>query len=452
MAETTTLNWSPEAEQAVLGAVLLDNGAVADAEELLVAADFFDVRHSRVFAAICGLVGAGKPADTVTTWSHLRESGQPPSGLGLEYLDALAQCVPSAANLRQYAHVVREKSAQRRLLAEVDAALTIARGPGTAAEKLDRIAASLVALERGVQRRAPQRVGDLLPAALERYEALADGRAEAAISTGIGPLDRILAGGLRLGRLYGIAARPSVGKSSLARTVLLHVAKAGAPALLLSQEMPGQEIADALVAEAGRIDGIHLQTGQFDDEDWGRMVEAAETLRTIPLHIDDQGALTLAQIRAKARQIKGLKVLALDYLQLCTSTLRGDKSTNDQIAEISKGLKALAMEMSLAVIVMSQLNREVERRQDKEPQLADLRDSGAIEQDLDVAVLLWTAREDDRSDGDRLVGLKVAKHRGGRKCAFGMRWRPAVNQWRESDESLRGSAGGADQRPARGFK
>jgi replicative DNA helicase len=216
--------------------------------------------------------------------------------------------------------------------------------------------------------------------------------------------------------------------------------------------MPGQEIADALVAEAGRIDGIRLQTGQFDDEDWGRMVEAAETLRTIPLHIDDQGALTLAQIRAKARQIKGLKVLALDYLQLCTSTLRGDKSTNDQIAEISKGLKALAMEMNIAVIVMSQLNREVERRQDKEPQLADLRDSGAIEQDLDVAVLLWTAREDDRSDGDRLVGLKVAKHRGGRKCAFGMRWRPAVNQWRESDESLRGSAAATDLRPARGFK
>ena len=210
------------------------------------------------------------------------------------------------------------------------------------------------------------------------------------MSTGIGRLDLILAGGLRPGRLYGIAARPSVGKSSLARTVLLHVAKAGTPALLLSQEMPAEELADALVAEAGRIDGTRLQTGQFDHEDWARMLEAAETLRTIPLHVDDQGGLTLAQIRAKARQVKGLKVLALDYLQLCTSTLRG-KSTNDEVAEVSRGLKALALEMQIAVIVLSQLNRAVEARADREPQLSDLRDSGAIEQDLDVAALLWTS-------------------------------------------------------------
>jgi replicative DNA helicase len=450
MPETTTLNWSQEAEQSVLGAIMLDNTAMVVAEELLAAADFFDGRHGRVFAAISALVGAGKPADAITVWDALRESGQAPSGLDLAYLDALVQCVPSAANVRQYAHVVLERSAQRRLLAEVDAALTIARGPGTAAEKLDRIAAGLVALERGVQRRAPQRVGDLLRAALERYEALAEGREEAALSTGIGPLDRILAGGLRPGRLYGIAARPSVGKSSLARTILLHIAQAGAPTLLLSQEMPGQEIADALVAEAGRIDGIRLQTGQFDDEDWGRMVEAAETLRTIPLHVDDQGALTLAQIRSKARQVRGLRLLVLDYLQLCQTTLRG-KSTNDEVAEVSRGLKALALEMGVSVVVLSQLNREVERRQDREPQLADLRDSGAIEQDLDVAALLWTAREDDGSDGDRLVGLKVAKHRGGRKGTFGMRWRPAVNSWRESAEPLRSSATSAE-RPQRGFK
>lgn len=451
MPETTTLNWSPEAEQSVIGALLLDNGALPAAAELLGAADFFDARHGQVFATISALVGAGKPADTITVWDRLRDSGPAFAGLTLGYVHALAECVPSAAHVRHYASVVREKSAQRRLLAEVDGALAIAQGPGTAAEKLDRITASLVALERGVQRRAPQRVGDLLPATLERYEALADGRAEAALSTGIGPLDRILAGGLRPGRLYGIAARPSVGKSSLARTVLLHVAKAGAPALLLSQEMPAEELADALVAEAGRIDGTRLQTGQFDHEDWGRMLEAAETLRKIPLHVDDQGGLTLAQIRAKARQVKGLKVLALDYLQLCTSTLRG-KSTNDEVAEVSRGLKALALEMQIAVIVLSQLNRAVEARADREPQLSDLRDSGAIEQDLDVAALLWTARDEDSSDCDRLVGVKVAKHRGGRKGIFALRWRPAVNQWRESDESLRGSAAGTDLRPARGFK
>jgi replicative DNA helicase len=451
MPEATTLNWSLEAEQSVLGALLLDNTAMTVAEELLSAADFFDARHGHVFSAISALVGASKPADTITVWDRLRDSGLASAGLTLEYVNALAECVPSAAHVRQYAGVVREKNEQRRLLAEVDGALAIARGPGTAAEKLDRITASLVALERGVQRRAPQRAGDLLRVALERYEAVAEGREKAGLATGIGPLDRILTGGLRPGKLYGIAARPGVGKSSFARTLLLHVAKAGAPALLLSQEMPAEELADALVAEAGRINGTRLQTGQFDREDWGRMLEAAETLRTIPLHVDDQGGLTLAQIRAKARQVKGLKVLALDYLQLCTSTLRG-KSTNDEVAEVSRGLKALALEMRIAVIVLSQLNRAVEARADREPQLSDLRDSGAIEQDLDVAALLWTAREDDSSDGDRLVGVKVAKHRGGRKGTFALRWRPAVNQWRESDESLRGSAGRTDQRPARGFK
>lgn len=203
--------------------------------------------------------------------------------------------------------------------------------------------------------------------------------------------------------------------------------------LLLSQEMPNYEVLDALVSQAGRIDGIRLQTGQLADEDWGRMVEATTELQRLPLYLDDQGALTLAQVRRKARQVKGLKLLALDYLQLCSGT-RKDRSTNDEIAEISRGLKALALEMDIPIIVLSQLNREVERREDKEPVLADLRDSGAIEQDLDVAILLWTAREAEES---RLVGWKVAKNRSGAKGTFAMRWSPATNLWLHSDEALR---------------
>ncbi|MBK9075473.1 MAG: DnaB-like helicase C-terminal domain-containing protein [Flavobacteriales bacterium] len=258
------------------------------------------------------------------------------------------------------------------------------------------------------------------------------------MKTGIDPLDRLLAGGLRGGKVYGIAARPSVGKSSAARTILLHLARSGITTLLLSQEMPADELADALVAEAGRVDGSTLQSGQFDDQDWGRIAEAVDTLRAIPLHVDDEGGLTLAKVRVKARAVKGLQVLAIDYLQLLTSTLK-NKTTNDEIGEISKGLKALALELNIPIVVLSQLNREVERRTDKEPVLSDLRDSGNIEQDLDVAVLMWTASEEEGSES-RLVCWKVAKHRGGKKGTFAMRWKPAINEWRESFEPLPGRA------------
>jgi replicative DNA helicase len=201
--------------------------------------------------------------------------------------------------------------------------------------------------------------------------------------------------------------------------------------------MPGDEVTDAIVGALGGIDSDRLQTGRFDQMDWSNMLDAVERGRELQLYIDDQGGLLLADMRAKARSVKGLKVLILDYLQLSRSTLKG-VSTNDQVAEISKGLKALAMELGIAVVVLSQLNREVEKRLDREPQLSDLRDSGAIEQDLDVAILLWTVKED--ADGSRLVGWKVAKHRGGPKGRFGMRFIAPRYRWHESSESIEAPA------------
>lgn len=425
--------WSAEAEQSVLGGLMLDPRAFDRVADLLKPEMFFDERHGWIFSAACWLAMLHKPVDAITVWDVLQARKQADEAIGLPYLNALACCVPSATNIRRYAEIVADRAAQRRLLAQADEAMAIAAGPGPVADKLDKIAAAFVALERDQQRRAPRPVADLLAAAIDRYNDLAEGRRPSGIKTGIAPLDRLLAGGLKPGKVYGIAARPSVGKSSATRTVLMHMARQSVTTLLLSQEMPAEELADAFVAEAGRVDGAALQSGNLGDEDWSRIVEAVETLKAIPLHIDDEGALTLAQVRAKARSVKGLQAIAIDYLQLMTSTLK-DKTTNDQIGEISKGLKALALEMNLPVIVLSQLNREVERRSDKEPVLSDLRDSGNIEQDLDVAVLLWTADEGDES---RLVGWKVAKHRGGKKGTFAMRWRPAINEWRESMEPLR---------------
>lgn len=431
MPSTTLATWSKEAEQAVLGGLMLEPAAFERVSDALAPEAFFDSRHGSVFAAIRSLASEGRPADPITVLEAMQGRHDNP---GLAYLNAMAQSVPSAASVRHYAEIVAEKAAQRRLMAQAEAALVIAAGSGTAAEKLDKITAAFVALERGQQRSVPRQVSELIGAALDRYTELAEGRSQAGIETGIAALDRLLSGGLKPGKLYGIAARPSVGKSSAARTILLRAARDGLKTLLLSQEMPAEELTDALVAEAGRVDGSLLQSGQLSSEDWSRIVDAAELLKIVPLHVDDEGGLTLAQVRAKARSVKGLRVLAVDYLQLMSSTLK-DKTTNDQVGEISRGLKALALEMHIPIIVLSQLSREVERRTDKEPVLSDLRDSGNIEQDLDVAVMLWTAQESPDSES-RLVGWKVAKHRGGKRGVFAMRWRPAINEWRESFEPL----------------
>jgi replicative DNA helicase len=430
-------HWSDEAEQSVLGGLMLDPRAYMQVEAILTPASFFDSRHGQVFAAATWLAMVNRPIDPITLFEVLRERGQIGDGLDLGYLNAMSQSVPSASNIVRYAEIVAIHAAQRELIATADAALNIAMADGSVADKLDNIAASFLTLESRAQRTVPRPVAEVLGQAIDRYTALAEGTAPAGLKTGIAPLDRLLGGGgLLPGRVYGIAARPSVGKSSAARAILLHVARAGQPALLLSQEMPADELADALVAESGRIDSRSLQSGDIQSDDWERIVEAVETLRPAPLYLDDQGGLTLAQVRAKARAVRGLQVLAIDYLQLMTTTAPG-KSTNDGIAEITKGLKQLALEMRVPILLLSQLNREVEKRADKEPMLSDLRDSGAIEQDLDTAIMLWTAKESAEGDTSRLVGWKVAKQRNGPKGVFAMRWSPAINAWAESYEPLR---------------
>ncbi len=425
--------WSQEAEQSVLGALLLDNGAFDRCAEALQERSFWLATHRTIWAAIAGQIMANKPADIITVFDALKAAGKADDCGGLGYLNALAQSIPSAANVRRYADIVAERAAQRDTIAAADRALTIAHEPGAVAEKLDRIAAEFSGLQREQMRNAPRQLAELVRAAIDRYEDMAAGRRSPAWATGIGPLDGILNGGLRPGKLYCLAARPSVGKSSAARAIGLNLAFGGNSVLLLSQEMPGDEVADCAIAQLGGIEGDRLQTGRMAQSDWDGVTRAAHEVAGLPFYVDDDGGLTIHQIRGKARSVKGLKVLVVDYLQLSTSTLKG-ASTNDQVAEISKGLKQLALQMGIAVVVLSQLNREVEKRADREPQLSDLRDSGAIEQDIDAAVMLWTVREP--SDGPRLVGWKVPKHRGGRKGRFGMWFDAPVYAWSEAPGEL----------------
>lgn len=423
--------WSNEAEQFVLGAILLDNEAFCKAGDMLTADSFWHSSHRTIWLAMAGLITANHPADVLTVADALGEASAECGGIA--YLSGLVNSVHSAKIVNRYAAIVADRAAQRGVIAAAGNAMTIASGSLPVDEKLERIAAEFGGIQRGQMRNAPRRLSELVMAACDRYSEIQEGRRAPAWATGIYPLDRILNGGLRPGKLYCVAARPSVGKSSAARAIGLHAAINGHPVLLLSQEMPGDEVADCAIAQLGRVDSGRLQTGELTEKDWSGIATAAEAAAQLPFYVDDDGGLTIGQIRGKARMVKGLRVLMVDYLQLSSSTLKG-ASTNDQVAEISKGLKQLALQMGIAVVVLSQLNREVEKRADKEPQLSDLRDSGAIEQDIDAAVMLWTVRE--QPDSPRLVGWKVPKHRGGKKGKFGMWFDAPVYAWSEAPNEL----------------
>ena len=425
--------WSAEAEQGVLGALLIDNRAFDQAAEIVQERSFWHACHRTIWAAIAGQIMASKPADCLTVWEALKAAQQADDCGGLAYLNDLASSVVSSANVRRYADIVAEYAAQRDTIAAADKALAIARETGPIGDKLDRIAGVFAGVQREQMRNVPKQLAELVRGAIDRYQDIAEGRRSPAWATGIGPLDGILNGGLRPGKVYPLAARPSVGKSSAARAIGLNLAIGGHTVLLLSQEMPSDEVADCAIAQLGQVNGSRLQAGHLAPADWTGITEAAHHVASLPFWVDDDGGLTIGQMRSKARSVKGLRVLIVDYLQLSTSTLKG-ASTNDQVAEVSKGLKQLALQMGIAVVVLSQLNREVEKRGDKEPQLSDLRDSGAIEQDADAVVMLWTVREP--IDGPRLVGWKVAKHRGGRKGRFGMWFDAPVYAWSEAPGEL----------------
>lgn len=439
-----TAAWSVEAEQSVLGSLMHDAAAM-DRAQPLAAGDFFDPRHGDIYAAAQALASSRRPIDPVTLFAQV---GAADVG-GLGYLNALSQSVPSARNVGRYAEIVREHAHQRALIAAADEAMEIARGDGAVSDKLDRIASTMAVLSGRQVRQAPRRLADIALQRTEHYDALQAGSVVSGWPCHIPSLDRALAGGFRPGKLYFVGARPAVGKSSLSAQILIELARDGRPGLMLSQEMAAEEVADRAVSNVGRIDYGRLQTGKMEEADWSRAVEMLHEMSSLPVWVDDQPALTLGDIRNKARMVPGLKVLVLDYLQLCSKSA-GTKAgnRNSEIEEISRGLKALAMEMGLAVIALSQLNREVEKRAGQRPQLADLRDSGSIEQDADAVLFLWPVR--DLDEGGRLIGLNVAKNRQGRTCDIALDFRGAVQRWTESTETLQQAA---DEQPKqRGFR
>lgn len=423
--------WSSDAEQSVLGGILLDQRAYEAAQPLTDAA-FYHPAHAAIWRAVAALHAARQIIDPITVAEQL--GAQREEVGGLVFVNALANSVPSAAGVKRYAEIVRERAARRSLVDAARQAVELAASDKPLAEVMDEVGQTMSALQLRQTRKAPRRLADVALLRTEHYEALQSGAERAGWPTGLSWLDAAMNGGMRPGKVYYIAARPSIGKTSLSVQVLLYLAAAGLPGLMLSQEMPAEEVADRAVSHLGRIDYASLQTGDMQDEDWSRASEMLDHVQGLPVWIDDQGALSLADIRAKVRSVPGVRILLLDYLQLCAGSDKAG-NRNSEIEEISRGLKALAMELDMAVIVLSQLNREVEKRPGKRPQLSDLRDSGSIEQDADVVAFLWPLR--DLESGSRLVGLALEKNRQGRRGEIALDFRGDVQRWAQSTEPVR---------------
>jgi replicative DNA helicase len=428
------------AEQSVLGAMLMDNAAFDRVADLLLDADFYRHEHRTIFAAAAGLIGANKPADVVTVFERLQSLGKGAEVGGLRYLNELAQSVPGSSAARRYAEIVRERSVMRQLIALCDEAATGAFNPQerTAGTLLDELSTKLRAIETRQLRQVPKLLSEVAVRQVDHISDLAAGNVLPGWPTGIPTLDNLLNGGFKPGKVVVIGARPSVGKSSFAMHLGLKFAADGLTTLMLSQEMPDSELAERAMSNLGQIDYSRLQRGKLHADEWAGLTDATDQIIRLPFYVDDQPALRLADIRAKARMVKGLKVLIVDYLQLSAGSGkgRGESNRNAEIEEITRGCKQLAKELGLSLILLSQLGRDVEKRPDKRPMLSDLRDSGGIEQDADVVLFLYPGRP--FSDVQKLVGLDVAKQRGGPLGEVVLAFEGRLQQWHETTAPLKG--------------
>lgn len=411
------------AEQSVLGGMLLSKDAIADVVEVLRGNDFYRPAHELVYDAILDLYGRGEPADAVTVAAELTKRGELARAGGPAYLHTLISSVPTAANAGFYARIVNERAILRRL---VNAGTKIVQlgyngADGSGGGEVDEIVnAAQAAVYAVTERRASEDyvpLGDIIEGTIDEIEASSHrGDGMIGIPTGFADLDR-LTNGLHPGQMIVIAARPAMGKS----TVGLDIARAAAihnqmTTVVFSLEMGRNEITMRLLSAEARIPLQHMRKGTMREEDWTRLARTMGEVSEAPLFIDDSPNMSLMEIRAKCRRLKQrnqLKLVIVDYLQLMTSGKRVE-SRQQEVSEFSRALKLLAKELEVPVIAISQLNRGPEQRTDKKPQMSDLRESGSIEQDADMVILLH--REDAYEKESPRAGeadFIVAKHRNG---------------------------------------
>ncbi len=413
---------SIEAEQSVLGGLLLDNNAWDQIADRVSEGDFYRHDHRTIFRAIQGLAEHNQPFDVITMSEWLQSQSLIEDAGGMAYLGTLAKDTPSAANIKAYAEIVREKSILRQL---IQIGTEIAE-KGFNPEGLD----SKLLLDEAEKRvfqiaeqgtRSGQGFKDmrgLLKLAVERIEELYErDDPVTGVPTGFDDLDE-LTSGLQAGDLVIVAGRPSMGKTTFSMNIAEYAAvKNKKPVAVFSMEMPGEQLTNRLLSSMGRIDAHRMRTGKLEDEDWPRLTGAVSMLTDTPMFIDDTPALSPTELRARARRLHRehgeLGLIVIDYLQLMQS---GSASENraTEISEISRSLKALAKELSVPIITLSQLNRSLEQRPNKRPVMSDLRESGAIEQDADVIVFIYRDEVYNEDSPDKgTAEIIIAKQRNG---------------------------------------
>ncbi|HXV40645.1 MAG TPA: replicative DNA helicase [Steroidobacteraceae bacterium] len=419
--EVRTPPHSVEAEQAVLGGLMLDSNAWDAVADIVLASDFYRRDHRLIFEAIAEVAESRGSCDAVTVSEHLERKGRLDEIGGLAYLGTIARDTPSAANVRAYAEIIRERSILRQLAAaggEIAAGAIDSRGR-SASELVDEAERRVFEIaERGSRGKTGFiAIKDVLPQTIDRLDLLHQSPGEIrGVPSGFTQLDKKTTG-FQPGDLIVIAGRPSMGKTTLAVNIAENAAIAkGVPSAIFSMEMSAEQLTLRLISSLGRVNQTHLRTGNFSEEDWSRIQGAMAQLSGAPLYVDESPALTPTEVRARARRLKrerGLGLVVVDYLQLMQ--VPGTKENRaTEISEISRSLKALAKELQVPVIALSQLNRAVEQRTDKKPVMSDLRESGAIEQDSDVILLIYREEVYDPNTTRRGVAdIIIAKQRNG---------------------------------------
>jgi replicative DNA helicase len=421
---------SLEAESAVLGALMLDNRAWDTCADVLASADFFRCEHQVIFSCIAGLLMANKSADVIAVFERLQADEKADHCGGLAYLHSLAQYVPSAANLRAYSEIVKERAVSRKLVNagnDIQALGFDQQEP--IADRLDKATASLTALIGNGASTDWVEVDSMVVSFLDNIEQKASGAMlDNVISTGLRDLDEILEGGFRPGQLIIIAARPSIGKSALAVNCTVHSTLQGKKEGFFSLEMPKEELTQRIVSGLSHVHLSKIRKAKnLQEHDWPRMIEAIEQMRGLPLYIAEQASPNINQIRAKARLLRrkyGLDKLTIDYIGL-TSGTNPKEPRHQQLGEVTRGLKGLAKELNIPIIALAQLSRGLEQRTNGRPMLSDLKDSGDIEQDADVVIFIdrpYHTNNDLGQQWEHYAELIVAKHRNGATGSINARY------------------------------
>ncbi len=409
-----------DAEASLLGSILIDSESLGRIADKVYADDFYDGRHRTIYESMIKLYSANRPIDLLTLSNELEEKKQLKNAGGSSYLTELTNSVPTAAHIEQYADIVAQKSTRRKLISAANEIVKLGfsdeSDPG---ELLSKAEAEIFAVSQGNLKQELSSIESILTESFDRLDELHKNKSKMrGVPTGFRDLDNILAG-LQPSDLSILAARPSMGKSTLAMNIAHHIAtKERASVLVFSLEMSKEQLVDRLLAAEAGIDAWNIRTGNLSDQDFEKLGQAMGTLSEASIFIDDTPMMSVLEMRTKARreqQKRSLGLVVVDYLQLMSGTQHtGSENRVQEISEISRGLKALARELNVPVLALSQLSRSVENRHPQIPQLADLRESGSIEQDADVVAFMY--REDyynPETDRENITDIFIKKHRNG---------------------------------------